>query len=1290
MQPKLIIVVITLALVLVPIVGLSAQTSEPVPDFTTSKAIVSQVGEVTQDVRAVGEVIKYKVYFRNNSDQQADIVITDKLDTNLSHVAVFNDGIYDEQNHSVIWKIGDILGGQNVSVEFEAVIGMANLIRNQATIQVDGQRDIQTNVVETTVCGVPELGWIPFDGVSKPGEVPRSAMKDETTMGATVNFDIPGMFVHEVKAEGVIYHRMSIPGHATLTDIGKPELPIIGQIIEVPYGVNFDIEIIKSQSIPLECYNVYPAQEPLRDQEAEALNFSIDEVTYQTDAFYPEELAMIGMGDIGIVRGHRIVFLKVNPLQYNPVTREMRAFSNIEVRLNYDKPAQTQPVSTRIMSPAFEALLQRVALNYMDSSRFDVDNEPEKREGCDYLVLTHGDFYDPSDSNNPIVQFQNWKQQKGYQTKVVDIADIPEGQTADDIRAYLQTAYNTWYPPPTYVLLVGDAEFIPTNYETQHPFGDYNNAEIGTDLYYATLDGTDYFPDLFIGRLPVDTLVQTTDIVNKMLAYEQNPPGNANFYTDTTLIALFEDDTDGPGDMFPEDGREDRPWIENIEEIREYLEANGYNPERIYATSSGFPGDPFSDDPEEYQNGTDLPDDLTVAGNPAAGIPGFAWNGGTVDVNNAIVNGSFLVTYRDHGSRNAWSGFIGFDLWDATGLANGDLTPVVLSIACENGWFDNESDDDVALAALATGNNDECLGEHFVRNANGGAIAFIGATRVSWTGWNDFFMFGLHMAIWPDFTPNPPITGYPALPGREMGPLVRMGQVHTFGKVYMANAYNHDVIRQATFEMYHLFGDPEMPIWTEEPSDFDVDHPEGIGSTGEQDFIVKVTDVNTGDPVQSAVVVLTRGGTILGTKQTNPGGIVRFTLTTPGNGDLDITVTALNYRPYQGIIEINNGGADLNRLEPEDGIQGHTIHVGGQDFSGDEKVDVHFDNQLVATANSTAGKFGQSGVEDVDIQVPTPYNLGLVNILAHGQTSDRYAVDVFQVRTANPIDLYTYSQRDDTTWHLQPGGVLTWNNPEIQLYDSNGNSVGSNNLVVGNQYTIRAKVHNDANFDANDVKVLFKWVNCGLGQPDRVWEDIGTDGLNIPNNSVREAEIEWAPPSTGHLCVKVEIYHIEDINESNNKGQENLHVGPTSSPTEVGFNIWNPTEEPAYVFLELRQLVPEGEERVNHLWGTWITHPVPQLIEPNGMTMGWVIIDPDYADIKEGEAEFVLTGYINGEIIGGVNFIIQKKGGMIDVFGPCWCCVIVIILLSIIVAILFMILRNLRSRKYFPKGENRP
>ena len=1220
--------------------------------------MVSHIGEITSDSRYAGDMVKYRIYYVNTSKSKATITITSRLDSNLKNVSVLNSGSYNRRQHAVGWEAKNVAAGKEGFVEFEATVGGTGKIETGAEIKLNGGKPVITNIAVVRMIPKPTLGWIAFDKTSKSGTVPRSYMKDETTMGTMVNFDIPGAFVREIKVQGTTYQRLSIPRYTTLLELGKPDLPIVGQIVEIPHGIGISLEIYKSEYVTYDGYNVFPAQErQIRQVESrikklapsstmvldaikrpeltlvpvEGKGFMADKSTYQKNAFYPGQLAAVAAEDVGIIRGHRVVFIKANPIQYNPVTKQIRAYSRIEVRLKYDHPAQIQGISRRIESAPFEEMLEASILNYKNLDRFgdrgDVrDDDDDQKSGCDYLILTHGDFYNASDVNNPLVRFQDWKQRKGYVTSIVDIDNIPGGSAAEDIRDYIQDAYDTWQIVPSYVLLVGDANLIPTNYQTAH--SSHNNTLVGTDIYYVTVDGDDYFPDMFVGRLSVDTSPQLVDVIDKILDYERSAPNNAGYYNDTPLVCLYEDDTDAmpPGqvDGCPEDGTEDCTFriIEFAEEIWTYLDAD-YNPDRIYNRSSA------ATDPAEYEDGTDIPIHLEIAN-------GFQWDGDTNDIRNAINNGSFLVTFNGHGGTQSW-GNPRFVTANVTGLTNGSLTPVVFSFACKTGWFDHETDD----ASLATTTTSESLCEEFLRHSNGGAVAIIGATRNS-TDHNDFMMLGAYKALWPDFDPDPPLSPG-SLPDIEMAaPLQRMGQIMSFSKVYMARRYNHDIDRQLSFEMYHVFGDPEMPVWTERPAALTVSHPDGIGSTGQQDFVVMVTD-SGGDPVYNATVVLTRGNSILKVDQTNPGGYVLFTLNSPASGSIDITVTALNYRPYEGNIIVSGGGAVINRLDPDNGMAGQTIYIGVQNFSGSEAVEVIFDGTNVLTKNASGGSFGQSGVEDVDFDVPSPHDIEPVNVVAHS-SSDRYAADVFWVRSANPIDLYTYCQWSNDTWHLQPGDNPVWNNPEIQLYEG-ATAVESNNLSAGHTYTIKAKIHNDTNFDADSVTVTFKWANFGLGQSERVWDEIGTHVLDVPKLSVVEAQTTWTPVGTGHLCVLATIYHAEDINEANNKGQENCHVGPTSSPAVVPFRIYNPTKDPVAVHLELRQIMKGGKSQKEQIWATWVDHPDPQMIPPEGMTEARVIIDPDVgADIRKGEsAEFSLTGFIDDIMIGGVHFIIYKK-----------------------------------------------
>jgi hypothetical protein len=513
-------------------------------------------------------------------------------------------------------------------------------------------------------------------------------------------------------------------------------------------------------------------------------------------------------------------------------------------------------------------------------------------------------------------------------------------------------------------------------------------------------------------------------MVDKIIAYEETPPDpttNANYYTDTSLVCLFEDHAPPPKPNPAQgNGTEDNTFriIEFAEAIRGHLDGAGYNTGRIYARTGIHAAGP-----ERYEDGSDLPAGLTLSGDPAAGIPGFPWNGGTADINAAFAGGNFLVCFNGHGARDGW-GLPGFTTADIAGLNNAGLTPVVFSFTCRSGWFDNSTD----AVSNNTAPNVEAFCEEMLTHANGGAVAALGSSRNS-NEHNDSMMLGAYMAIWPALDPNPSSTL--PLPDMEIGPLPRMGQVLQFSKIYMANAYSHDSdpttgfsYREAHFEMYHLFGDPEMPIWTEAPGDLTVSHPEGIGATGEQNFIVKVTDRASGDPVQSAAVTLTRrvsvGGNpldrIIETALTGPFGLARFTLNGIGDGDIDVTITVLNFLPYTGTMKAAANGAIINRLEPADGPVGQAVSVGGANFDGAEAVDLYFDGTVVATTTASGGAFGLPGT-DVTFTVSASQPLGPVNVMAVGQSSGRYAVDVFHVRTANPVDLWTYSQWDSSTWH---------------------------------------------------------------------------------------------------------------------------------------------------------------------------------------------------------------------------------------------------------------------------------
>lgn len=131
-------------------------------------------------------------------------------------------------------------------------------------------------------------------------------------------------------------------------------------------------------------------------------------------------------------------------------------------------------------------------------------------DGAKYLIIAADSYYD---AVQPLVE---WRRASGIQAAVVRTSEVGTDTTA--IKAYVRNAWNTWSPPPEYVLLVGSGTQIPARYYRQQQ----QNYPTWTDNVYADMTG-DMRADIFVGRLPATTVAQAQAMVNKVLTYERNP-----------------------------------------------------------------------------------------------------------------------------------------------------------------------------------------------------------------------------------------------------------------------------------------------------------------------------------------------------------------------------------------------------------------------------------------------------------------------------------------------------------------------------------------------------------------------------------------------------------------------------------------------------------------------------------------------------------------------------------------------------------------------------------------------
>ncbi len=646
---------------------------------------------------------------------------------------------------------------------------------------------------------------------------------------AQFNFPPPQMWEVQKGQEGFL--QLAIPGmEQGYGPVGYPGIPFYSRLFAIPHGAQVTLEdVVVTKRVAVEAI-IYPVQPEAVDsnQEGEPDDsvyadppFVINREIYAGDAAYPAKSVLIE--PVGQLRGLQLVRLSIATGRYLPATKTIEVVESVGLKLTFPGGEgffqnRRDVLAFNRIEPALKALL----LNHMVVDRFlDVGSFTPICWGTEFLIITDPAFRTAAD------RLAVWKRTAGISTLVIETGTDPAdaGTTTSAIKDTIQDRYNDCLVQLSYVLLLGDAEHIPPWYNRTVPRSTGVDTP-GSDLEYTLMSGGDILPDLALGRIPVDILTDADRVVDKIINYEQTPPVNADFYDTVTLASYFQccqplvDFPIPPFGTIPlaVNGVTSRSFIETSELIREELRAEGYKAKRIYTTNDNYHDDPSnvstfydastrSTTPAYYNNLAPLPSFIDATS-------GFAWDGSTADIQDAINNGTFLLAHRDHGSISGW-GSPSFKTADHSALTNGDLTPVVYSINCASGLFDNETrnpaNDAMTYNTSSTGVD---RAEDLLRR-EGGAVAIIGDTRNSPTWANSALERGLFDATWPGTVPE----GGAASTNR-LGDILTYGKLYLYGQIGVAQTAGSVSTQTAEDDilMYHLYGDPTLAMWTQNPN----------------------------------------------------------------------------------------------------------------------------------------------------------------------------------------------------------------------------------------------------------------------------------------------------------------------------------------------------------------------------------------------------------------------------------------------------------------------------------------
>ncbi|MBN1567004.1 MAG: DUF2341 domain-containing protein [Acidobacteria bacterium] len=282
--------------------------------------------------------------------------------------------------------------------------------------------------------------------------------------------------------------------------------------------------------------------------------------------------------------------------------------------------------------------------------------------GADVVMISHADFIDS------LLPLQAQHEAEGLTAAIVDVEDLYDefsyGQkTPYALKSFLAKALQDWTGKPKYLVLVGDASFDPKNYLGLGDFDflptkliDAGMLETASDDWFADFDD-DGIPEIPVGRISARTPQEAASQVAKIAAYKQASASGGNVGDWAKHVVLVADRNDG------------FDFESSSDQLSDLVPASLY----VLKIYRG------------------LTDDTTARN----------------QVLQSLNAGALLMNYLGHGSVELWRGDL-LTSGDPAAFTNGIYLPLIISMNCLNGYFD-----DIYTESLA---------EALMKAPNGGAV----------------------------------------------------------------------------------------------------------------------------------------------------------------------------------------------------------------------------------------------------------------------------------------------------------------------------------------------------------------------------------------------------------------------------------------------------------------------------------------------------------------------------------------------------------------------------------------
>lgn len=336
-----------------------------------------------------------------------------------------------------------------------------------------------------------------------------------------VQFALGDISINQVQKNNEDFISIYAENSHFLNTPGFPKLPQFNQLIEIPHEATPQIEII---NIEEEIYNlddfnldgfIIPTQSSVsKSANINDIEFVMNALVYTQNEFINTN--PVELNEKGFLRAVRFGNLMINPVEYNPVTNQLKVKKNIEFSVTFENAnyETTNSEKARLFSPYFEAIYQSM-INY--SPLNTRDNMIQEKVG--YLIIAHDIF------NEYLDDFVAWKTMKGFNVEVAYTSET--GSSASAIKSYIENQYNNSFIPPSFVLIVGDVAQVPAS---------YSSGGHVSDLDYCDFTN-DNVPDLLHGRFSAQNPSELLAQIEKTIEYERYDMPDPSFLEDVIMIS---------------------------------------------------------------------------------------------------------------------------------------------------------------------------------------------------------------------------------------------------------------------------------------------------------------------------------------------------------------------------------------------------------------------------------------------------------------------------------------------------------------------------------------------------------------------------------------------------------------------------------------------------------------------------------------------------------------------------------------------------------------------------------